>query len=64
MDKFEKKLKKITRVKHVIAEINGTQGLYVSMLVLEIKKIMTLSLVNFCRISKCDNLYRSGSTFC
>lgn len=38
VDKFEKKIKKFTKAKHVIAVINGTQGLYVSMLALGIKK--------------------------
>ena len=37
-DKFEKKIKRYTKAKHVIAVINGTQGLFISMQALGIKR--------------------------
>ncbi len=37
-DIFEKKIKRYTKAKHVIAVINGTQGLFISMQALGIKK--------------------------
>jgi perosamine synthetase len=37
-EKFEKKIKKFTKAKYVVAVINGTQGLYISMQALGIKK--------------------------
>ena len=37
-DRFEKKIKRYTKAKHVIAVINGTQGLFISMQALGIKK--------------------------
>ena len=37
-DKFEKKIKRYTEAKHVIAVINGTQGLFISMQALGIKR--------------------------
>ena len=36
--KFEKKIKEYTKAKHAIAVINCTQGLYISMIALGIKK--------------------------
>ena len=37
-EKFEKEIKKFTKAKYVVAVINGTQGLYISMQALGIKK--------------------------
>lgn len=37
-EKFEKKIKKLTKAKYVVAVINGTQGLFISMQALGIKK--------------------------
>ena len=37
-EKFENEIKKLTKAKHVIAVINGTQGLYISMQALGIKE--------------------------
>ena len=37
-EKFENEIKKLTKAKHAIAVINGTQGLYISMRALGIKK--------------------------
>jgi perosamine synthetase len=37
-EKFEKKIKKLTKAKYVVAVINGTQGLYISMQALGIKE--------------------------
>ena len=37
-DEFEKKIKKLTKAKHAISVINGTQALFISMIALGIKK--------------------------
>ena len=37
-EKFEQKIQKYTKSKHAIAVINGTQGLYISMKALGVKK--------------------------
>ncbi len=37
-EEFEKKIKKLTKAKHAIAVINGTQALFISMIALGIKK--------------------------